>query len=424
LSIEEKLKKIKILSISDHPLSPSGVGTQTRYVLEAALRTGLFEVISLGGAIKHEDYRPSKTEEFGDDWIIFPVDGYGDREAVRGMIATHRPDMLWFMTDPRFWHWLWDIDNEIRKNVPLVYYHVWDNKPYPTFNKKYYESNDKIITISQVTNDIVKNVAPDVDLNHIPHSVNTDVFKRYSEQEILNFKKNSVKPRDMDKFVFFWNNRNARRKQSGSLVYWFKDFLDIVGHDKAMLIMHTDARDPNGQDLFAIMNELGLEEGQLLLSERKYPQEVLAMMYNMADCTINISDAEGFGLATLESLACETPIIVNMTGGLQEQVTDGEKMFGIGLEPTSKAIIGSQDVPFIYEDRLSKEVVVDALLKMYNMGKDARMSLGKDGRGHVMKNYNFEDFNKKWIDELLQVHEKYGSWTNRKNYKSWKIQEI
>jgi len=172
------------------------------------------------------------------------------------------------------------------------------------------------------------------------------------------------------------------------------------------------------------MNELGLEEGQLLLSERKYPQEVLAMMYNMADCTINISDAEGFGLATLESLACETPIIVNMTGGLQEQVTDGEKMFGIGLEPTSKAIIGSQDVPFIYEDRLSKEVVVDALLKMYNMGKDARMSLGKDGRGHVMKNYNFEDFNKKWIDELLQVHEKYGSWTNRKNYKSWKIQEI
>ena len=35
---------------------------------------------------------------------------------------------------------------------------------------------------------------------------------------------------------------------------------------------------------------------------------------------MNISDAEGFGLATLESLACETPIIVNMTGGLQEQV--------------------------------------------------------------------------------------------------------
>ena len=28
-------EKIKVLTLSDHPLSPSGVGTQTRYVIEA-----------------------------------------------------------------------------------------------------------------------------------------------------------------------------------------------------------------------------------------------------------------------------------------------------------------------------------------------------------------------------------------------------
>ena len=49
-------KKIKVLTLSDHPLSPSGVGTQTRYVIEALLKTGKFEVLSLGGAIKHHDY--------------------------------------------------------------------------------------------------------------------------------------------------------------------------------------------------------------------------------------------------------------------------------------------------------------------------------------------------------------------------------
>ena len=83
----------------------------------------------------------------------------------------------------------------------------------------------------------------------------------------------------------------------------------------------------------------------------------MARIYGMVDCTINISDAEGFGLSTLESLACETPIIVTMTGGLQEQVTDGKEWFGIGIEPTSRAIIGSQDIPWIYEDRLSEEVL-------------------------------------------------------------------
>ena len=51
-------KKIKILTLSDHPLSPSGVGTQTRYVMEALLKTGKFQILSLGGAIKHKDYTP------------------------------------------------------------------------------------------------------------------------------------------------------------------------------------------------------------------------------------------------------------------------------------------------------------------------------------------------------------------------------
>ena len=165
--------------------------------------------------------------------------------------------------------------------------------------------------------------------------------------------------------MFFWNNRNARRKQSGSLIYWFKDFLDIVGHDKACLLMHTEPKDPNGQDLEEIMYELGIVDGQVMLSTQKMPASELSKIYNVADCTINISDAEGFGLATLESLATETPIIVTMTGGLQEQVTDGENWFGFGIEPASKAIIGSQDVPFIYEDRLNGKDVTDTLLKFY-----------------------------------------------------------
>ena len=119
--------------------------------------------------------------------------------------------------------------------------------------------------------------------------------------------------------------------------------------------MHTDPKDMNGQDLEHIIGELGLTNGEVMFSKEKIPPSHLAMMYNMADCTINIADAEGFGLSTLESLACETPIIVSMTGGLQEQVTDGENWFGVGIEPSSKAIIGSQEVPYIYEDRLNKE---------------------------------------------------------------------
>ena len=121
------------------------------------------------------------------------------------------------------------------------------------------------------------------------------------------------------KFVCFWNNRNARRKMSGSLLWWWKDFCDEVGHDNATLILHTDTNDPHGQPLEFLSQELGLTKGQVHFSKDKIKPEQLAVYYNLADCTINISDAEGFGLATLESLSCGTPIMVTKTGGLQEQ---------------------------------------------------------------------------------------------------------
>ena len=418
------MKKRKILTISDHPLAPSGVGIQTKYFIEALLKTGRYQFISFGGAIKHESNKPVKTEEWGDDWILYPVEGYGTAELVRSVLRHERPEMVWFMTDPRFWGWLWQIEHEIRPLVPMVYYHVWDNYPYPTYNRRWYISNDVVCTISKVTDDIVATVAPEVERHHIPHAIDTDLFKKLPEIDVANSKIQSLGSEAKDKFVFLWNNRNARRKQSGSLIFWFKEFLDKIGHENACLVMHTDPKDPNGQDLTAIISELGLNDGQVFLSTKKYPPNELAMIYNIADCTINISDAEGFGLATLESLACQTPIVVTMTGGLQEQVTNGEEWFGIGLEPASKAIIGSQEIPWIYEDRLNGEEVVDAMLKIYNMTKEERDHLGDRGLQHVLMNYNFSKFQDRWVETIDDICERHGSWESRKDYQPWELVEI
>lgn len=416
----EKQKK-KILVISDSPLVPSGVGTQTKYMIESMLRTGEFSFVCLAGALKHQDYRPQKVEPYGEDWIIYPVDGYGGQNIIREFLRVHKPDVLWFMTDPRFYTWLWDMEDEIRQNVPMVYYHVWDNYPYPTFNKKYYDANDFIVAISKVTEDIVKTVSPQVECRRITHTVDTDIFKRRPESE---WKHLVDQAGTKDKFVFFWNNRNARRKQSGTLIFWFNDFLNEVGRDKATLIMHTEPFDPHGQDLEAIMRELDLDNGEVLLSTTKIPPEQLSHMYNIADCTVNISDAEGFGLGTLESLACETPIIVTMTGGLQEQVTDGDEWFGVGIEPSAKAIIGSQDVPFIYEDRISREDCVNAMKEIFFKTPAEREEMGKKARQHVINNHHIKDYSGAWYTVLNEVIEKNGSWDTRKNYNNWELIEV
>ena len=80
-------KKIKVLTISDHPYSPSGVGTQTKYMMDAALKTGRYKFICIGGAMKHENYQPTKDPVYGDDLIVVPVDGYGDHDHIRSMLV-------------------------------------------------------------------------------------------------------------------------------------------------------------------------------------------------------------------------------------------------------------------------------------------------------------------------------------------------
>jgi len=416
-------KKIKILTLSDHPLSPSGVGTQTRYVIEALLKTGKFQVISLGGAIKHHDYTPIVVDGFSEDWKVIPVDGYGTQDIIRSILRNEKPDILWMMTDPRFYEWLWAIENEIRPLCPIVYYHVWDNFPAPQFNKKFYESNDQIVSISKLTDDIVREVTPDVPCRHIPHAVDGDLFV---PMDIDKARETMVAAEDRDKFIAFWNNRNARRKHSGTLLWWWKEWLDKENlHGKAQLIMHTAPSDPNGQDLAAIASRCGLDtDRQVLFSTQKVPLDKVPLFYNFADVTINISDAEGFGLSTLESLSCATPIIVTMTGGLQEQVIGAEGPNGVPIYPSSKAIIGSQQVPYIYEDRISKKSFFSALNQMYHGGREYRKELGERGRRHVLQNYNFKDFNERWVSLMLEVNERCGSWDTRKGYSSIIYKEI
>lgn len=420
-------KKIKVLTLGDHPLSPSGVGSQTKYVCEALLRSGNFQIISLGGAIKHHDYRPVRVEEFKEDWLVIPVDNYGTKEMIRSLLRNEKIDMVWIMTDPRFWGWLWEMENEIRPLCPIVYYHVWDNYPVPMYNRKFYLSNDVVASISKLTHDIVGKAAPEVNRVYIPHAVDGNIFKPLLPEQKQYLRDHNLPEEDRDKFIFFWNNRNARRKQSGSLIWWFKEWLDKEDmHEKAQLIMHTAPNDPHGQDLEQIIDHLELStHRQVLLSTKKVTPQDLAAMYGMCDCTINISDAEGFGLATLESLSCGTPIIANMTGGLQDQMIndDGEEL-GVAIYPNAKAIIGSQQVPYIYEDRFNKGQFFSALTKMINMSPEYREELSIKGREHVNKNFNFTKFNNQWVDLMTKLHEEEGSWETRKNYNNVQLMEV
>jgi glycosyltransferase involved in cell wall biosynthesis len=392
--------KIKLLTISDHPLVASGVAIQTRYILEGLLKTGDYQIRSLGGAMRHTDYRPVRLEQYQDDWLILPIDGYGTQQIVRDVLDSEKFDALWFMTDPRFYLWLFEMMDEVSaRGLSVLYNHVWDEFPVPEYNRPYYAACDYIGCISKLTHEILCKLGMPHKAEYIPHAVDHNIFKpaNWSPSERYAAKAKYLGAENATKFVVYYNSRNARRKMTADIIAGFKGLLDAVGEDKAFLFMHTDPFDQEGTNLIAVANMLGLKPNSYSFSSKGQPPEIIADYNNISDVLVNISNNEGFGLSCLEALSCGTLAIVNLTGGLSDQIMDANGTeFGIALKPAVRSIQGSQHIPYIYDCRVAHEDLVAALIKIYNMPVEERHQLGKAAREWTLKAFSMDAMISKW----------------------------
>ena len=400
------MTKKKILMLSDHALSTSGVGCQSRYLIEGLIDTGRWTVRQFGAAVKHADYR---TVVVNDDFIIKPIDGFGNRDMLRQTLAAEKPDVLLLFTDPRFFIWLWEMEDEVHQICPIAYWHVWDNKPAPEFNRVLYESTDLINCHSYLTYEVVSNMLPEKErVNFVPHALPNEIFHPLTDKQKLDIRNRSIGPERSDHFIAFWVNRNAKRKRPNDVLWSWKIFLDKLekkhGHKKASLLLHTDPMDTEGPNLFAVTDMLGIKDN-VIFSNQRVDFEKMNEMHNSSDVCLNISYAEGFGLATLEAMQTATPIIALKTGGLTRQVVDHRdgSVNGIALPVEFQSLVGSQNVPFIYEDYVSCETIADSLMEMYEMGPEKRKALGQKARDYVMSEFSLGKTIDMWDKTLTDL---------------------
>lgn len=408
-------KKQKILVLSDDPRAPSGVGIQCRLLIEGLLATGKYSFVCLAGAIKHNNYNSVTLNQ---DFIIKPVDGFGDHELIKNILLTERPDAVFIFTDPRQFMWLWEIEDEVRQVAPIVYWHVWDNDPYPEFNDVWYQSTDLINCLSHKTYELVHPKFPDK-THYIPHAFpKTMFYPAPSEEEIQKLKKDNLGDK-ADWFIGLWINRNAARKMPSDLLESWKLFLDKLqaeqGHKKALLIMHTNPEDPEGPNLAAVQHMLGLHNN-VLYSTAHVPPSHMNVLHNISDVFINISKNEGFGLGSLEQLQCGKPIVVLKTGGLTRQVIDHRTNteLGVGIEPVTRKLIGGQLVPYIYEDYAAQEDVANAIMRIYKMTKEEKESLKEKALDYVNFEFNYEKMIADWDRTLSDTITKFKTNPERK----------
>lgn len=282
------VEKKKILMLCDHPLSVSGVGTQARWMITGLIGTGKYSFRVFGGAIKHDDY---SVVTVNPDFIIKPTNGFGDKNMLRKALAQERPDILLLFTDPRFFIWVWEMEDEIHTVCPIAYNHLWDNPPWPEFNRVLYESTDLINCINWPTYEMVHQRFPDK-TNYIPHAVPKDVFFPLPPSDAQRIKQQILGRERVDHYVVTFVSRNARRKMPSDIIVSFKQFLVELekkyGHRKSTLVMHTDPLDPEGPNLHHVIDMLHLKDNVVFSKDRVGFQE-MNFLYNLSDVVVNRS---------------------------------------------------------------------------------------------------------------------------------------
>jgi glycosyltransferase involved in cell wall biosynthesis len=412
--------KKTILLLSDHQLSSSGVGTQARWLINGLINTGKWKFKCFGGAVKHEDYRTLVVNE---DFIIKPTNGFGDRNMLRQVLATERPDVLLLFTDPRFFIWVWEMEDEIHQVCPIAYNHLWDNYPWPEFNKVLYESTDLVNCINWPTYQMVKERFPEK-TNYIPHAIPQEVYHPLPEDQQKKNKVTLLGSQREDHFTALFVSRNARRKMPSDILVSWKQFMDELkkkhGHSKATLVMHTEPLDPEGPNLHHVVDMLEIKDS-VFFSKNRIEFGDMNKLYNACDTVVNRSCNEGFGLSTLEAMMCAKPIIAIKTGGLTRQVEDLEtgEQFGIGLNPDASSLVGNQLVPFIYEDYVTHEALANAFMEMYEWGPEKRKQVGQRALEHARKDYDINNVIKAWDETLTKLVD---TWQD--NRKTWEINKI
>ena len=457
-----KPKKKKILLMSDDLRLHSGIATQSKEIVLSTMHK--YDWVQLGAALKHPehgqvfDLSSDAAKETGVEDAslkVYAHSGYGSPDVLRELINVEKPDAILHFTDPRFWKWLYDMEREVREFVPIMYYNIWDSLPDPMWNAPFYASCDLLMSISKQTYGINKRTLEkygmakeDWAYKYIPHGV-SKYFRPLpaDDEKLVDFKKKYEL--DQYDFVVIWNNRNIRRKVPGDVVLAFNEFAKQHQDSRVLLFMHTDRVDDNGTDIPEVIKWNG-EFGEYKFTNGKMSTEELNLFYNSGDIILNIASNEGFGLASCEALRAGTPIIVNVTGGLQDQCgfdLEGDpltaedyvkigslhnrrewsrnELLGWGnwaypVWPSNLSLQGSPMTPYIFDDRVDFMEVAENLGYAFRAGRDHLEKVGMEGHEWVVTESGMasETMGDKFVEAIDGCFE---NWTPRKRFEMYSV---
>jgi len=271
---------------------------------------------------------------------------------------------------------------------------------------------------------------------YIPHGVDCNSFK-----PILT--PNYGKEPCPDAFIVGCVARNQHRKNIPQLIKGFKEFVDRnnLKSDEAKLILHMDWNDAMGWNFPTFAEKYGIGDYLMpplmgvLDAGEALDEEGMVNLYNCMDVFVLPTAGEGFGIPTIEAMACGVPVAVTNYTTAWEIIKEDDPenadipLYPLGGEPGGDEKTNGRDylieediceagILLPYKDMwwdtptraapqraiCSSVGIADALDYYYHNPKK-RLEAGKAARKKALKEYDWKPVGQRWID-LAKVWEK------------------
>lgn len=410
--------KKKILIFSHHYDSPTGIGTQTKYLIDGLLNQSEdYMFLNIGTHAKVPDNFEDEVEErIPDRLYLQKVGHFGNMALLRNLLVSFEPDVIILFNDPRRFWWLWNNIDEVKiRGCSVLYWHTWDNGPYPMFMERIYNSVDSVVCISKFAYDLLSNRSLKTNLQYIPHTLPDGLFFPIDENIVLEERKKRY-PRfsGPDSFMALWVANNQHKKNPGQVLLSWKRFLDLLKKEgksdkECLLVMHTkEAESSTGISIPGMIKCLGLA-GSVVVNRSDMSHKDMNLLYNMCDVNLNLSLYEGFGLPTLEGSYAGCPMMVSPCGGLSYQAENcgpAHKLLPVSCQRMTGDIGGTY---CLYETHVSADDVAKSLHEDFYMKKDEVRKSRQDRSFDTKTKFSYKkmiaDFHK-LIDDVTKAEKK------------------
>ncbi|HZF40148.1 MAG TPA: N-acetyl-alpha-D-glucosaminyl L-malate synthase BshA [Blastocatellia bacterium] len=179
--------------------------------------------------------------------------------------------------------------------------------------------SDALTAISQYLADETCRAFGNCAVEVIPNFINANEYRRRENKEL----RRKLAPNDEKLLIHVSNFRPLKRIND-----CIHTLAQLRGRMRARLVMCGDG--PEREGAAQLARDYGIADDVIFAGQ--VPN--IADYLSASDLLLMPSETESFGLAALEAMACETPVIATRVGGLPEVVSDGETGYLVGVGDT------------------------------------------------------------------------------------------